>query len=223
MLTGLRLLSPFARPPFKAAAGGAITQVQKKTYASTANNTSHSVSPTSTPTSGNLLMLAVCADSTVTTPSGWTLSSGASTVSFVGLYLYWKISNGTESTISVTIGGSTSCAMEVFEYSGLTTGDKFASNSPGGSPTSVATGTTAATTAANEMIAAIEGHNVTGNTVTGWSNSLVQQDTIVTTGSATNVRLTTALKTVSATGTQTSTATFNSGTNSPSALIGTFK
>lgn len=199
--------------------------VQSKQYVSSSSLATHSITMDAVPTVGNLQILAVVGDSTATIPSGW--SVGTSAVDFVGLYIWYRVVPGSPSaTTSVTLGGTTSCWMAALEYSNMVTPalDKTASNSPGGSPTSIATGTTAATTQADELLIAVAGlSHADVITVTGWSNSFVQLHGGNTTVSAVNIHGAIATRTVAATATYTTTATLSAASGNPSAAIATFK
>lgn len=79
-----------------------------------------------TPTSGNLLIMFGLPDSgTLSTPSGWTLKL---TESFDGKNAYWfyKTSDGTESTITITSSATTRMSGVIVEIEGAdTSGDPF--------------------------------------------------------------------------------------------------
>ena len=100
-----------------------------------------------TPTAGNLLIATYNVDVTMSTPSGWT--AGPSVVDDNAAYLYWRISTGTENTVSNTFA-STNPITTACEYSGLLASPFDASNSstitasPGASTTSTGVTTTAA-------------------------------------------------------------------------------
>jgi hypothetical protein len=65
------------------------------------------------PTAGNLLILVTNGVQFVTTgPAGWT--AGPSVANDNGAYLWWKISAGTETTITVTQNGGTPGFATIF-------------------------------------------------------------------------------------------------------------
>lgn len=206
---------------------------QSKTYGSIASATSHSITLDAAPSSGNLLVLCVVSDTTVTgTPSGWSVVTSA--VDFTGTYMYYKIAGVSESaTISVGLSSSDCCALVVLEYSGNTATplDKTASAIAQSSPCS--TGTTTTTTQASEFLVALVGlSNATGTTptspptVASWSNSFVSQANVSTSGTNPNVTAGVATLNVSATGTYSSAATLSglqAGQAHNSGIIGTFK
>jgi hypothetical protein len=205
--------------------------VQSKTYGSTASSASHSVTLDASPTTGNLLVLVVVGDSTVSaTPSGWSVATSA--VDGTGSYVYYRVASaGLSATISITLSGSTSCVLLAFEYSGYTATplDKVAS-AVGQGPSTISTGTTVATTQANELLFAMVGISLSaGHTgdVSSWSNSFVQLGNAVSSGSTVNVRGAAAALSVAVTGTYTTTASITTLLTPPGAnnsgIIATFK
>lgn len=207
------------------AAAAVIAIVQSKSYGSTSQLTSHSITLNSAPTSGNVLVLCVAADTTSSgAPAGWTLVT--SSVDFAGCYMYWKVSNGTETTITQALAGTASCCLIVLEISVATTVDKSASTTGQGT-TTISTGTTAATTAANEIAVAVAGISSGGPavpSVSSWNNSFITVISAATSGVGIPIKLDVATKILSVTGTQTATATLASaGSSNNSGIIGTFK
>lgn len=202
-----------------------ITQVQTKQYSSTSSSTTHVLTWNSTPTSGNLLVITVATDAAMTSPpSGWT--TNVSVADFVGSYIISKISAGTESSVTVTINASDSCALAGFEYSGIATGiDKTASANFQGGSGFIGCGTTATTTAANELLIAFVSSNQTARSVSSWDNSFTQLGSKgQTTGSAANVWNTSAYRVVSSTGAFTTNATLDANSGShDNGMIATFK
>jgi hypothetical protein len=79
-----------------------------------------------TPTSGNLIVLTVNGDQTFSTPSGYT--AGPSVVDDNAVYLFWKISAGTETTPTITPAGTTTAVMTACEYSGVAASPADGSN-----------------------------------------------------------------------------------------------
>ena len=207
----------------------AISQVQKKAFGSTVSDTSHNIVFDSAPTQNNLLILCVVADTTVDTPSTWTLA--VSNLSFTGNYIFYKIAGSSESaTINVTITDSTACAMQAFEYSGIVTTsplDQVVEQEGQGGGGTITTGTTAATSQDDELAIALIGMGLGENattSVTSYSDSFFEEDEISTTNGVANVRNSCATKTLTAIGTVTTTATINtSGTGGHSGLLATFK
>lgn len=203
-----------------------INQVQKKVYLSVTNPPSHNITLDSIPNAGNILIIGVVSDTTVSPlpPTGYT--TVASAVDFSGTYMFWKVSNGTESTITIALSTNASCCISVLEYTGLTTLD-VATSATGQGTATVGTGTTATTTAANELIVSLAGLSNGGTTpptVTSWNNSMVSQLSGQSSGIGTPVNIDMAVKTVSATATFTATATLSvAGSADNSGIIATFK
>lgn len=199
----------------------AATLVQSKSYTGTAA-ASHDIVLDSGPIQGNLLVLCVVSDATVTTPSGWDVVNSA--VSDTGTYMYTKDAGASESaTITVSPTSSASLAMAVLEYSGMTAAslDKTAAAT---NTQPVSTGTTATTAQADEVLVGIVGVNQSASrTISSWSNSFVQLYSVATGSGASHVRLGVALLTVAGTGTYETAATLSGAQANCSGIIGTFK
>jgi hypothetical protein len=139
----------------------------------------------------------------------------------------WTLGAAFQATIHSknTTGGESSWTMSSFtasadgvlwfayEISGLTTAsvDKVASDPGNGAVvTTQTTGTTAATTSANELAVAVVVGLINGGTTTvnGWTNGYVAQDYGTISVSGTTHSIATAFKELTATGTTSSTATF---------------
>jgi hypothetical protein len=70
-------------------------------------------------TNGNVLVMAVSSDAYVSTPpSGWTLNANCSNMTFLGQYVYTKLTGGGESSWNVTPDSAASLAWVVFEVAG---------------------------------------------------------------------------------------------------------
>jgi hypothetical protein len=160
----------------------AITAVQRVPNAAVASTTGSVGAGQGwvTPTAGNLLVATWNLDVTMTTPTGSGWTAGPSVVDDNAAYLFYKISDGTESTISATFA-STNPVTTACEYAGVT-GTPFdvqnsttVTNTPGASTTS--TGVT--TTAAGDLVFAMAGladFNVAfqaAPTAPSWTNSFV--------------------------------------------------
>jgi hypothetical protein len=133
-----------------------------------------------TPTSGNLLVLTANSDATVSTPSGWT--AGPSVIDGNGAYIFWKISAGSESTVTITPGASANTATTVAEYSGNAASPLDDSNSStiAGSAGNTTTSVSVTTTQAGDLIvaAALLHSAISANpTSPTWTNSFVNQIT----------------------------------------------
>jgi hypothetical protein len=96
-------------------------------------------------TAGTLLILCAIGDgttNTITPPSGWTNGPYAAAWADVGLW--WRLSSGAPTTVTVTSAAGNAIGMEVYEFAGLqNTIDKTATNATTGTGTSLPTGTTA--------------------------------------------------------------------------------
>jgi len=202
-----------------------ITNVQAAKYGSAASN-SVTVSWTSTPTSGNLLVArAIGAAATdAGAISGWTLVSSArygATTGFVSIFV--KVAGGSEGNVTVTFTGSNPTRLVIEEWSSSTGWaatplDQSANtNNAGSTVTSRSTGTTGTTTVADELAVSVIGW---GSAVTGisWSNSFTDSFSQPT-GSLTFGG---AHKTLSATGTVETTASWTTA-RLAGAAIATFK
>jgi len=205
----------------------AATQVQQKTYASSTQSTSHSITFDSAITQNNLLILCVVADAVATTPAGWSVATSA--VDFTGSYIYYKVAGAGESTtVSITIGASSHCCIQGFEYSGCATSsplDVFVSATAQGGGSSASPGTTSSTSQANELAVGLVGLGLglVNVSVTAWDNSFVQENQIASTGTGTLVRSAVATKTLSSIGTVTYTTTLSTAASNQCALLATFK
>jgi len=227
-LTGICQSGQFwATTPIKITAGG-ITQVQKASHGSSAASTTNSVTLSSTPVNGNLMLLIVDADATVNTPSGYTLVN--SSVNTGALYVFYKVAGASESTTqTVTLTSSTSSALLYMEYNGVSVLDAHASTpTAAGSNTSAVCGPSGTTTAANELVVASiglwEGSGQTFGPFTSWTNSFVQQADVASTVTSAREDLGVATRIVSATGTYSTTGSWTTSSNRTiDAIIATFK
>lgn len=202
------------------------TPVQTATYDSTSDGTSHSVTFGTTPITGNLIVVVANTPTGLPTPSGYTKAVGL--ISNTDCSLFYKIAGASEfTTVNFTIGAALSMNIAAFEYGSAdpTPLDQTASADSGASSTSLVNGTTAATTQASEIAIAAFGISSGGApAVISYSDSFAEISQGVTSGSASvNVRLAVAAKTLSATGTQTTTATIGSASSYASCIIATFK
>lgn len=137
-----------------------------------------------TPTTGNLLVVTTNLDVTMTTPSGWT--AGPSVVNDNAGYLFYKISAGTESTITNTFA-STNVVMTACEYAGATATPFDVQNTSaagaGGVLGTTTTSTSVTTTAAGDLVIAVGAlyrfaFGTTGGpapTGVSWTNSFANQ------------------------------------------------
>jgi hypothetical protein len=207
-----------------------VTLVQKQGGQTTASAASLAVTLGSAPVAGNLLVACCNSDATVATPTGFSLAVSA--VSGQGLYIFYRVVLPADSaTVTFTPSVSDSVAAGVIEYAGLVTAsvlDKTASANTGSS-TSLATGTTATTAQANELLIVCGGpHNSTGGTpftFTSWSagytNQVSQPNGVG--GNFANVGCFIGDQVVSATGAYAATVTWGTTANDAGAAIATFK
>lgn len=179
-------------------------------------------------TAGSLLLLAANSDSTLTTPTGWTLDQ--SQVNNSGLYLWWRISDNS-ATDAPSLDNNASTAIAWAEYTGNTATPSDVSTSSGtaaSAATAWSTGTTGTTAQADELAVALWGSSK--NFATGalgtWgseTNSFTEQVDVATTKtSGTNAGLAVATKALAATGTVESSAT-PSVSCARVGLVGTYK
>ena len=96
----------------------AVAVVQSKTGTFSDGNTGHAITFDSTAASGHLLVLTIASDTVVTTPSGWTLPTNGSRVGGQGAYLFYKVSAGSETGVTVTTSGNLATTFSFVEYSG---------------------------------------------------------------------------------------------------------
>lgn len=212
-----------------ATVGPSFSQVQKVSFPSASSVSPQTFTWSSGPIQNNLLILCCSSDNTVTTPSGYTLAK--SNVSAQGQYIFYRIAGASESTtVSITLGGADSLVGTGFEYSGMLTSgtlDVSASILNSSGTNSAPTGTTASVAQTNELAIALICWNATTEgalAVNSWSNSFVQEATVVSTGSAQNIRQTSASLNPLALTTQTTTAALSGNTISGSqGIIVTFK
>ena len=146
--TAAVLMGRFAQPTL---------YVQRIQNNETTSGTTQSVTFNSNPKSGNLLILIVSAGFTLALPTstGGTWTKDVTTVANQETSIFSKISNGTETTISIQASGGSSlfsCAMIAYEFAGYTTLDKSAVVNAGGNINTASVGPTATTTASNEIV-----------------------------------------------------------------------
>jgi hypothetical protein len=185
----------------------------------------------SAPALGNLLVALAVSDSALTmASSGWTMAISA--VHYVGLYQWYKIAGASESLdVDITVNsGNFGCAVELEEYAGnartlpLDQTASFSANVDG--VTTITTGTSLATTQADEFALAAWGTLVPTSTIASITNSFVEIDTLHALSNPTNgigTNLTVASKALTATGTQESTGTLDTPYLRPSGLVATYK
>lgn len=202
----------------------AIAQVQLK-RTTTVSGTSHAHTVTSTPTDNNLLVAVINFaggdPGTITRPSGWSLAIEAQRGSAQKIGIYYKVAASEGTSWTWTTANAVQSVCTIYEYSGLDSSqaavlDKTTSNDGGaGTVTSLSTGTTVATTLADELLAAGIGLTGSSGSAFSWTNSFTDDGT-GSAGAGTAVRI------VSATGTYETTGSWTTARTAVAA-IATFK
>lgn len=139
----------------------AVQRVAKGVNA--ANDTVGSGDGWAKPTAGNLLVVSANSDATVTiTNAGGTWTGGPSVVDGNGAYLWYKFSNGTETSITCTPSVSDTITVTVCEYSGIAAFPFDAQNSStiASSPGASTTATSVTTAADGDLIIAVAAAHV---------------------------------------------------------------
>lgn len=219
------ILNPYR---YGAAAPASFSEVQQKNYASSAKAMTHDLVFVSGPTANNVLVVCIVGDATATSVAS---ASGAynlaeASVNNTGTYIYYRIAGASESaTVTVTLSSSANCSIAGFEYSGMDGTPLDIVDNAMGDDGSVECGSVG-TAFNDELIIAVAGISAGGSpppaNVTAWSNSFVEQANLETTGAEVNVRLGTATRVVTATGTYTTTATLASSSMGWSGVIAAF-
>jgi hypothetical protein len=167
-------------------------------------------------TAGGLLLLIVSSDVVESTPTGWTLAVRQTNNGDLGLW--YRIADNTSTDAPTVPSSGFPRSIAWAEYSGNTATplDKTASGGTSSNATTLATGTTAATTQADELAVAVWGYAADtgrfpgggGNVWSGQTNSFTELfDIGSTSATVDNPGICVATKALAATGTQTSTAT----------------
>jgi hypothetical protein len=146
----------------------AIALVQSRTGTSTTAITTASFSVA--PTSGNLVVLGFASDDYNGTPdAGWTQSTGLEQQTFHGGYLWWRISNGSNS-LQYTIGSATRSSWLLMEFSGVHATPYDISNGTilGSSGNTLATPSIIPTTGNRVLVAGWGASNSAGLSIAGF-------------------------------------------------------
>lgn len=205
----------------------AISRIASQDATGTSSTTSVSATYAATPTSGNLLIAVVLdngANAGTTTITGWTVANSTSSSSSAESWVFYKVSNGSEST-TVTANNSDASSMiiAIFEYTGISSPvlDQTNSGSSAIGGTSINTGTTSTTTAANELLFVEGAIFGVAATSPSWNNSF---SLITSTDNNTGLQaLFTGQQIVAATGAYNSTVSFTGVASNANAIIVTFK
>lgn len=198
-------------PNSSASAAPSLVQSQTN-YGTNSSITSTTLSPAAT--AGNLLV-AVCssasaAGDTLTGPSGFSVIINETTNTSQGIF--YKIAAGGETTLSCNSSGSVTLAIQVFEYSGMHSYNSVeASSSSGANTGTTISSGSVITTHANDLLIA-SATNTNGSTISGWTGTFSSLTSFGQTGGPPSKRgyFSTASRTVSSTGTYSTTATNNS-------------
>ena len=205
----------------------AITLVQsaKGTSTSTTTTASFSVAPTS----GNLVVLAFAGDDANGTPNaGWTQSSEMEQNTFHSGYIWWRISDGSNS-LQYTINSASPSAWVLQEFSGVDATPYDASEGQstshfGTRQTTYSTPNMTPTYGDRLLVAAVGGSNGLGDNISGaygtWTNSFTAIDNAGNAGtSGTRDCMGTAYRLVTADGSTaySTTATYPSSGATPGA------
>lgn len=191
----------------------AISQIQKAT--GTSSTTTVTATLGSTPANGNTLIAVHFSRQQPTTPSGWTLARQRVFGTDRYLSIFRKNAGASEPTgLTVTATGSDLQDLHLYEYAGLdaTPEDKGVDNA--GTTNSLSTGTTAATTVADELLIAAAAGIAALNGVNSYTNSFTEQADTARMGSGDRI--------VSATGTYETTIGWTTS-RSAAAILQTFK
>lgn len=204
------------------------TLVQRKTSFSDTTTTTMATTFDSATTSGNVIIVKLSIDksaSTITTPSGFTSILAYNATSVSGAMSY-KTSDGTETTITYATVNARMYQMCIEEWTDVGAFDVSATaNSGATSVTSQTSGTTATTANANSIAFAFFGSDSRGGTDAGvaYTNSFVS-DGVDPGGSsgAGNAGYYAANKTLTSTGTQTTTFSTTGGGDQMFGVIAVF-
>jgi hypothetical protein len=196
-------------------------------YASSSDSTSHNVTlPGGAPADGTQLVLVYAADGQPNSGLG-AYTSRFSLLQNQELKLLDRIASSDGATVTIGFATAHTLIAALYVIGGLTGSPPFdqpASNDPGGSPSSISTGTTPTLAQAVELAIAVFGYGTAGGVITGYTNSFVEDAAGVTSGSAgTNIRLAIAMKTTAATTGVETTATLTSSVGFPLAGVATYK
>lgn len=135
-----------------------------------------------TPVVGNLIVVTANSDATVSTPSGFSIVN--TVIDGNGAYMFAKVADGTESTITVAPTSSAEIAATFAEYSGLvgvTPVDMSATSTISGSGGTATTPTAVTTTVAGDLVIAaglLHGASGAAPTSPVWTNSFVNTITV---------------------------------------------
>lgn len=201
-----------------------LSLVQRVTNQSAANVATLSAVYTTTPVQGDLLIALGNSDATLTITSGWSLATQS--VNDTGLYQWYKIAGAAESsTVTITPSSAASTEIVIEEWSGnVATSplDQVSNTSTSVGSATINSGTSPATTQADELAIAGLGWNVTG-TITTYTNAYTEVAELTGAGGVVT-KLAVANKALTATGTTGTVGTLSPNNNATkSGLIATYK
>lgn len=129
-----------------------------------------------TPTAGRLLVCVVAGSVTSSTPAGWTLNGGASSINNTGLYMFWKIATGSDQIVTTHNGSNYPVAFDFYEFkagSSVVAAVSTGSVTNGSTPTDSLTGLTGS----NWIGCALCSNNTSATTeVTTWASGTKVSD-----------------------------------------------
>ena len=209
---------------------GQVTLTNVATASNVGSNTSYILNFGWTATAGRLLVLTASWDKVITglseSSSTWTQVDYRINNNMVTGAMYYKVADGTETSVQLSWTNSEDISIRVGEYSGVVSVDPLDVNSFGvnsGETTSVATGTTAATAQNDELAIVMMGSDSGANTDTGnsWSNGFTE--VLYLPGVSGDPGLSVAEKDLTSIGTVQTTFTTTASGDEMVAIVATFK
>ena len=205
-------------------------QIQGAT-ASTLTSTGTSVSIKFTlPTPGNTLIVAANSNDPLNAPPQYTLAETQTGNQY--LYLWYKVADGTETSVTVTAPTATCFAIAFAEYCGIgpvIPVDVSASATRGTAGHTQTTGTTTTTATPTELVVCVVGPHsyiaASPPTSPSWSGGVTQRQLAATTYSTASMNSAIILGDVvtTSTGTQGSTCTWTNDTSHAGGIVVTFR
>lgn len=160
------------------------TVVQSNKAAAQGANTVTSLG--SATTAGNLLVVYALSSGTITTPAGWTLSTGASIVSNQAAYIFWKVAAGADTMPTLTQGGNFTINWHAAEFSNMsgTPFDVAGNTGPVGSVTVATTSSITPATGRKLIVAGVGGGDstLTDDNTAAWTGVTNSFSLITSTG-----------------------------------------
>lgn len=176
----------------------------------------------------DLLTVCVSSDTTVSTPSGWSLA--VSDIGNIGAYIFYKLATGGETAVTITTSGNFPTAIAFIRYGGSATAsplDKTAAARSTSFGAATPTATTATLTGTGELslaagcLGGLSGAAQTGIT---WSTGYTGRLNQATAGTgSTDQRILVADKYTAGTTAESANVSWTNSTNNQTQLIATFK